>query len=244
MGKQERLTGRAGSSASHAAAPQRNLTVLVIDGYSVTRAGLCHVVADVLGDAEVIACETLDEALARLPDGDAAKIVVADFDTLSTHVADGVRKLCDAAQNVAVVVCSMGAARSPALQAVEAGAVGFIPKSASPDEFAKAFDTVLSGGIYLPRSINDRTAPMLPGDLGETAQPGAYKARFEDLTPRQGEVLELLGRGASNGRIAQMLGISEYTVRLHVSAVLRKLDVSNRTQAAVLSQFRGVAGHA
>lgn len=117
-------------------------------------------------------------------------------------------------------------------QAITCGAAGFIPKSSSRTLIATALQVVFAGGIYLPCELLDDAAHRAePRDSrGDASSGGA-------LTSRQLTVLDLLARGMSNKRIARDLAISDMTVKAHVTAILRKLDVSSRAQA--IAAFHG-----
>jgi DNA-binding NarL/FixJ family response regulator len=110
-------------------------------------------------------------------------------------------------------------------RALELGASGFISKSASMDDIRSAVRTVLDGGIAAPAEM----------DLGEERDPEISNLirRLQTLTPQQTRVLSMLGEGLLNKQIAYELGVSEATVKAHVSAILQKLSVDSRTQAVI-----------
>ncbi len=111
-------------------------------------------------------------------------------------------------------------------RAVELGASGFISKSASMEEIRRAVETVLAGGVCTPSGV----------DLGVEgdAEISDIIRRLQSLTPQQGRVLGMLAEGLLNKQIAYELGVSEATIKAHVSAVLQKLGVDSRTQAVIL----------
>lgn len=147
-----------------------------------------------------------------------------------------------------VVVVSASDRASDVIRSIDLGAMGFVPKRASNETLFDALRMVMSGGIYVPPiSIgNDRPAergagePGLPGALNTVAE-AAQASGFQQhpsiaslgLTPRQNEVLALLLQGNPNKLIARELGLSVETVKDHVAAVLRVLNVSSRTQAVL-----------
>jgi DNA-binding NarL/FixJ family response regulator len=108
---------------------------------------------------------------------------------------------------------------------MEVGASGYVPKSLSVEEIRAAVETVLGGGISVPSDI----------DLSRPADSDADEvvARLSTLTPQQVRVLMMLGQGLLNKQIAYQLGVSEATIKAHVSAILQKLDVDSRTQAVI-----------
>ena len=122
--------------------------------------------------------------------------------------------------------------RAGAPGAINASAAGFIPKTASSHGLASALRVVLSGEIYVPPSL------LSVVDGAATPPPASAGVREISLTPRQAEVLQLMGDGLSNKSIADRLDVSEGTVKLHVNAVLRALNVYNRIEAVVEASRR------
>ena len=128
-----------------------------------------------------------------------------------------------------------------AAKAIELGARGYVPKSASEEVLRDALGLVLSGEVYLPRGVltrwtERRPEPQRPGGRGASA--------LYQLTPRQSEVLAQLTLGLSNKEIARALGLLESTVKVHVKTILKKLAASNRTQAAMMALDLGLAHRA
>jgi DNA-binding NarL/FixJ family response regulator len=144
-------------------------------------------------------------------------------------------------------------------QAVEAGAVGFVPKESSPEVMTAALTLAISGGVYLPLAalgqVGTAATPAGAATMngaGLIAAAPAHPAAattaplrelaevFPDLTERHRTVLGLLARGMSNKGIARVLDITEGTVKQHVSAIFREMDVASRTEAVYLLATRGV----
>jgi DNA-binding NarL/FixJ family response regulator len=129
---------------------------------------------------------------------------------------------------IAVVVLSALQDRDSVLRALDVGAIGFIPKSASRDVMVNALRLVLAGGVYIPPealtrpAANDATAPARPTSPAELG-----------LTERQLEVLALMMQGKSNKVISRLLDVAEPTVKHHVTAILKALKVANRTEAVI-----------
>lgn len=112
-------------------------------------------------------------------------------------------------------------------RALDHGAVGFIPKSADGRTLGEALQRVLEGGRWAPAAAAD--APPAGEDEHDVA------ARVRELTPQQFRVLQMLGSGMLNKQIGYELGVSEATIKAHMSAILRKLGASNRTQAVLMA---------
>ena len=124
----------------------------------------------------------------------------------------------------------MSAEEDPTLirRAIDLGASGYIPKSTPLPQIADAVNKVLDGEQWLPGNINDAISQL------ENQQDKAFADKLAQLTPHQFKVLKMMADGLLNKQIAYELDISESTVKQHVSAVLRKLEVINRTKAGVL----------
>ena len=126
-----------------------------------------------------------------------------------------------------VVVVSAREEPSVMRRALDHGALGFIPKSADSDTIGEAIGLVLEGERWAPAAA--AAAPAMDRDEQAVAQ------RLRELTPQQFRVLQMLGEGRLNKQIARDLGVSEATIKAHVTAVLRKLGVGNRTQAVLMA---------
>ena len=202
------------------------ITVLVADDHPVVRQGL-QVLLSVQDDIEVVG-EAADggQALAlaaRLePD-----VILLD---LKLPVMDGVavlRELRDSGLRTRALVLTSAADRDLVALAVQAGAAGFLYKDVDPDALVRAL-----------RSVHDGNTLLAPEAAGSLLRPGAGAAAVRGigaLTGREREVLAQIADGRSNREIARRLGVSEKTVKTHVSSVLAKLGVADRTQAALLA---------
>jgi DNA-binding NarL/FixJ family response regulator len=135
-----------------------------------------------------------------------------------------------------VVVLSGHHDRANVVRALDLGALGFIPKTAQRQVLASAISLVLSGGIYVPPEILGRPEPATPSEAGaaqRAAKKPATSPRDLRLTDRQVEILALMMQGKSNKAIGRVLDLAEPTVRNHVTAVLKALNVTNRTEAVI-----------
>ena len=127
-------------------------------------------------------------------------------------------------------------------RALESGASGFVLKSGDPYDLMAAIRAVHAGAAYLSPEIAHRVIQQLSG--GAMSRQAAAKDRIAGLTPREREVLALVGAGLSNAQIGERLFLVEGTVKAYVSAVLSRLDVKNRVQAAVLAHEAGLISQA
>ena len=220
------------------------MKVLLIDDHPLILSALQSVIQGLGDDVTVVGANSAGEARAILRQD-------ADFDLVLLDLALGDANGFDVlvefrAQYPAlpVVVVSASDRSSDVIRAVDLGAMGFVPKRASNAELFEALRMVMSGGIYVPpmalRSfdpppVESDTVPSVLRVVRENADPPAGPPPLESLglTPRQTDVLALLLQGKPNKLIARDLNLSVETVKDHVAAVLRALNVSSRTQAVL-----------
>jgi DNA-binding NarL/FixJ family response regulator len=208
---------------------------LLVDGFPMVRAALTGLIEQHFAGAQVQGVDTVAaarEVLAReLP-----QLVLLDL-----RVSGGfelLQQIHDEHLTLPVVVISGSDDTNDALQALGAGAMGYVPERSDLQTLVQALQLVLAGGTYVP--------PLKP--LVEPTPAGAAAAAPEHdwsslpLTPRQKHVLNLLTQGLSNKLIARELGVSVDTVKDHVAAVLKALGVASRTQAVVVATQRAQRG--
>ncbi len=201
------------------------LDVLIVDDHPMFRDAIVNVIAELDTDRCIKEACTLEEALAALEATPTFDLVLLDLFLPGSKGLDGLAALRAAAPAIPIVVVSAWSERGPVLQAIERGAVGYIPKTSSRRVFVQALRHVLAGDIYVPPDVVRETAASPPPpDIG--FPPSSLAA----LTRMQVAVLRHLARGASNKEIARALGLAEPTVKGHVSAVLHKLNLRARWQ--------------
>jgi DNA-binding NarL/FixJ family response regulator len=199
-------------------------TVVVVDDHPLFRHGLVELLGTV-PDVEVLdSCADGASAVRRTvelrPD-----VVLLDLNLPGMPGIEAARRIVAAAPDVAVLVLTMVDDDDSVLAALHVGARGYVLKGADQEEVLAAIRTVAAGGVVLGRGIAQQ---LLDGGRG----------RGRDLTAREAEVLSGIARGLTNNEIARELDVSLKTVQNHVSHVLTKMQVSNRTQAAL--RMRGL----
>jgi DNA-binding NarL/FixJ family response regulator len=199
------------------------IRVLVVDDHFVVRKGVCAVLADAEGILVVGEAGDGDEAVTaarRLR----PQVILMDLRLPGTGGVAATRAILAEQPETGVVALTGTDSEEMVLDAVEAGALGYLAKTSSREDFLAAIHRVAEGDAWLPphltRRLLDRWKP------GPAPEPPA-------LTGREREILELLARGWSNRRISQELTIAEITVRTHVSHIFGKLGVRNRVEAAL-----------
>ncbi|MGD0762451.1 MAG: response regulator transcription factor [Roseiarcus sp.] len=200
---------------------------VIADDHALFRTGLRLLLSDSCGPAEVREAASLPELRGLLEVDARVDLAVVDLAMPGMSGGGSIRELRQTFPQVPFVVLSGSEQRQDVLDALAAGAFGYIPKSLDPDAMVAAFQQVLGGGIYAPTLLLTEPAPT-----PETAQTIDANT-IAMLTPRQCDVLRLLGKGQANKEIARALDISEGTVKIHLAAIFRLLDVRNRTEAVL-----------
>lgn len=184
---------------------------------------------------QIVETSNFAETLARLSGDEPIDLLLSDLLMPGMNGTAGIRQICNAWPDVPLIVISVKEDIAGIREALEAGAMGYIPKTSSPEVTMSAIKLVLSGGVYVPPHILRLTQSMRKREqkLDEDLEAGDEDARSGNphLTPRQREVLELMARGKSNKGIASKLGLTPGTVKMHTSRIYRSLNVGNRAEA-------------
>jgi NarL family two-component system response regulator LiaR len=216
-------------------AKKPRIRVLIVDDHAVVRQGL-RTFLGMLPDIE-IAGEAVDgiaaaEAVQRLhPD-----VVLMDLVMPGMDGVEATRKVREAHPDVKVIVLTSFAEEDKVFPALRAGASGYLLKDVKPTELAETIRAVARGESRLAPDV---TKKVLSGIAAGGPSGGAAAAPAGALTPREEEVLRCLARGRSNKEIAADLFIAEKTVKTHISSILAKLELADRTQAAVFAVKHG-----
>jgi len=208
------------------------MDILVVDDHALIREALRGVLRELMPEATVLEARDAQQAMQVLTDHANLALIVLD---LNLPDRDGFALLADVRRlypTVSVVVLSGFHDRANVVRALDHGALGFIPKSASREVMIGALNLVFSGGVYIPPEIlGQRDAAT--GEPSATAERPHPSPASLGLTDRQIAVLALMMQGKSNKAICRVLDLAEPTVKNHVTAILKALKVSNRTEAVV-----------
>ena len=213
------------------------LKILAADDHWIARAALTQLLQGLGRKIEVLEAEDFNQALEIVSNNPDLDLVLIDLVMPGMDGFDGLRALRNLAPSLPMVVVSVSEDREHILQAVNLGALGYIPKTAQGDEILKAISLVLSGEVALPRRILEQAEP-------ETEQLRPITGSKSDMAPearltkRQREIFNLLSEGLSNAEIASRLGLSVNTVRVHIHGILQRLQLDNRMQVVLQAAQR------
>lgn len=203
----------------------QTLTIIIADDHPLFRGALSQAVQGIAERQVIIEAgdfEAARQAAAENPDAD---LMLLDLAMPGVSGFSGLMSLRAEFSSLPIVIVSASDDNATIRRALDLGASGFISKSSGLDDIRSAIQAVLQGDIWTPKC--DLSAPEEDAGLAEVLD------RLKTLTPQQSRVLTMLGEGLLNKQIAYELGVSEATVKAHVSAILLKLNVDSRTQAVI-----------
>ncbi len=215
------------------------MKILVVDDHALLREALRGALRELHGDVAIFEASDGCEAMQLARQHADLELILLDLKLPDRDGFEMLAELRARDPSVSIVVISALQDRDNVMKALDLGAVGFIPKSASRKVILGALQLVLSGGIYIPPQALSRPdkAPPAPqpsapagAHAGRSSQCAASPAEL-GLTERQVDVLALMMRGKSNKAIGRVLNLAESTVKNHVRAILKALKVTKRTEA-------------
>lgn len=210
------------------------MKLLIVDDHAILREGLVALLRQFEQGAEVLQASGTVEGLRLVEENPDLDVVFLDLNIPDQGGMDLIPVFARRFPQLPVIVLSSSEDPNDVRLALKSGAVGYVPKSASPKNILSALRLVLAGEIYVPPLMLD-LAHGATDKLGSTA-PDAV----ERLTERQTEVLRQLCRGLSNKDISRELDLSEKTTKSHITAIFKALGVVNRTQAAAAARRAGI----
>src|SRR5512134_871548 len=209
------------------------IRILIADDHAIVREGLRALIATEPGlkllDEASDGVQAVDKALALRPD-----VILLDMMMPRKDGLGAIRDIIHENPNARILVLTSFAEDEKVFPAIKAGALGYLLKDSSPQELLQAIRNVYNGEASLHPTIARKL-------MRELNQPASLPPTTDPLTEREVEVLRLVAQGLSNDEIAQKLVVSERTVRTHVSHILDKLHLANRTQMALYAVREGIA---
>ncbi|WP_119460383.1 response regulator transcription factor [Rhodospirillaceae bacterium SYSU D60014] len=201
--------------------------IVIADDHPLFRDALRQAIAEMLPGAEIAEAGSLDDVQMTLEATPETDLLLLDLNMPGMQGFSGLLFLRTQFPAVPIAIISANEEPQVMRRAFAFGAAGYVPKSAGPDKIRAALAAVLAGETWLP--------PGVGPEMCETDKEAGLATRLASLTPQQIRVLMMLSQGRLNKQIAYELSVSEATVKAHVSAILQKLRVENRTQAVILA---------
>jgi len=222
------------------------MRVLLVDDHALFREGIAMLLASLGPTESVLEAGSVETALGLLSRGETIDLVLMDLALPGMSGLDGIARLKLDHPGLPVVALSSSDDRESVLAALDAGAMGYIPKSASSGVLMGALKLVMANGIYLPPSAfigvrNGRVQPLVANQRTSSPRQSATTTPADlGLSTRQTEVLFLILQGKPAKLISRELGLAASTVKAHTTAVLRALNVTTRTQAVIAAGKLGL----
>jgi DNA-binding NarL/FixJ family response regulator len=197
------------------------IRVLIAEDHAVVRSGLLQLLGNV-AEVEVVGAASDGEEAVALAAAERPDVVLMDLEMPALDGIEATRRIRAADESVNVVVLTAFSDRRRILDAIDAGAVGYLLKDAEPEELVRGLEAAARG-----------ESPLDPKAAQALVAARAAQGSDPELTPREREVLALLADGLPNKLIARRLEISEKTVKAHLTNIFHRIGVSDRTQAAL-----------
>jgi len=207
-------------------------TILIADDHPLFRGALSQALESLLPSVRVLEASGSEELMQQLDKEDAVDLILLDLNMPGVEGFSGLLYLRAQYPEIPVMMVSGMDESSIIRRSIEFGASGFIPKSLDVDSIGTAISAVLNGDTWIP--------PDVSLDAEDGKEISSIARQLASLTPQQVRVLKMLSEGMLNKQIAHVLNVSEATVKAHVSAILDKLNVDSRTQAALVAARVGI----
>jgi len=214
------------------------MRVLLIDDHALVRRGMEELLRS-RGVEDVASAGSGEEGI-RLAQSFNPDIILLDIKMPGLSGIETLNRLRESGLKVPVVMLTMSREDADLQSALRGGAQGYLLKDMDPEELLPALEATLRGDNVVAKEMVGSLARIVQGNGVQGGQADPSDAPFVDLTPRELEILEYVASGLSNKMIARELNITDGTVKLHVKAVLRKLGLHSRVEAAVLAVEHGL----
>jgi two-component system, NarL family, nitrate/nitrite response regulator NarL len=214
------------------------MRVLLIDDHALVRKGIEELLQS-RGIKVVASIGSGEEGVQRARELH-ADLILLDVKMPGMNGIDTLKQLRASGVKAPVVMLTMSREDADLSAALRAGAQGYLLKDIEPEDLVPALEAALQGNNVVARELVGSLARIVRGDSGPPPAPPRAAAPFAELTPRELEILECIADGSSNKMIARALEITDGTVKLHVKAILRKLGLRSRVEAAVTAVEHGL----
>ncbi len=204
------------------------MKILVADDHALFRQGMTYILNEMDPGSTIVEASTSNQAIQLAKKNPNLALILMDLSMPDMDGIDAMRVIQASVPTVPVIILTASESLMDMKQALDAGAMGYVPKSVTASIMTSAIKLVLSGGIYIP--------PALVQGSHNTDTNLKTHIKF---TPRQTDVLRLLLDGQSNKQAARFLNLSEATVKAHIAAIFKELNVNNRTQAVLAAKRAG-----
>ncbi|XDA99021.1 response regulator transcription factor [Sulfitobacter sp. LCG007] len=211
--------------------PRALSSVLIVDDHPLYCDALTATLQRAFDRCDVLTATSLSETLAILDGGFEPDLVMLDLKLPDVTGISGFEQLRQRVRGTSILVISSLASHELVRELLDRGAMGFLPKESPASVLREAVQEVIEGRRYVPPAYRS-----IASGAGQRDEPCAYRSnpQLAALTPQQKRILKLISEGNPNKLIAYELDLAETTVKAHITALLRRLGVTNRTQAAVL----------
>ncbi len=211
------------------------MKAILADDHALFREGFALLLKQMQDDAEVVMASDLDDTLMQIINQPEADLLLLDLNMPGMNGPDSVKLLMRTHPGLPIAILSAAEDRREVRDLLNAGVAGYIPKSSSPQVMISAIQLILAGSVYVPPQLlhSDTSAGLADAGFKQN-----HNATY--LTERQMDVLRLISEGKPNKQICRELGLGEGTVKAHLAAIFRALDVRNRTEAATAARRLGV----
>jgi len=213
------------------------MKVLVVDDHMLIREALRGVLREIAADSTILEAADSSEAARLVAENPDLELILLDLNLPGRSGFELLAELRDCHPAISAIVLAASQDRNDIARALDLGALGYIPKSAKREVMLSALELIFSGGIYVPPEILNRVPPFPTPNSGSGSRRTAAEL---GVTERQMEVLLLMMHGKSNKAICRDLGLAEPTVKNHVTAILKALKVTNRTEAVIAAGALGL----
>lgn len=219
------------------------MKILIADDHELFLKGLEFILEDAYPKAELVQAKDYTEIFEEIQKNKDFDLILTDLAMPGARWLDALKKIHETLPDTPIIILSAVFDKEIVQKTIELGAAGYIPKTSSNAVILSAVNLVLSGGVYIPAELLQEASQSefnMLKQLETLPENQEISEKVKILSPRQVDVLKLIAEGKSNKQIAYDLGLTEGTVKLHVTAILKLLNVYNRTGAVVAAKHVGI----